>query len=53
MGAESMVYLRAGEHSLVASLDSATCAAEGEALKVALNLSKCHLFDAKTEETIV
>ncbi len=53
MGAESMVYLRAGEHSLVASLDSATCAAEGETLKVALNLSKCHLFDAKTEETIV
>ena len=53
MGAESMVYLRAGEHSLVASLDSATCAAEGEQLEVALNLSKCHLFDAKTEETVV
>jgi len=53
MGAESMVYLRAGDHSLVASLDSATCAAEGEELQVVLNLSRSHLFDASTDETIV
>ncbi|MGD9498225.1 MAG: TOBE domain-containing protein, partial [Armatimonadota bacterium] len=53
MGAESMVYLRAGEHSLVASLDSATCAQEGRPLRVVLNMGKCHLFDARTDETIV
>ncbi|MFP4250052.1 MAG: ABC transporter ATP-binding protein [Armatimonadota bacterium] len=52
MGAESMVYLKAGEHRLVASLDSATSASEGEALKVALNLDHAHLFDADTGETI-
>ncbi len=52
MGAESMVYLRAGAHSLVASLDSATCAAEGAELAVALNLDHAHLFDLETGETI-
>ncbi len=53
MGAESMVYLRAGDHSLVASLDSATRAEEGRPLDVLLNLRKCHLFDADSDETIV
>ncbi len=53
MGAESLVYLRTGDHSLVASLDSATHATEGQELRVALNLSRAHLFDADTDETIV
>ena len=52
MGAESMVYLRAGEHSLVASLDSATCAEEGSELEVVLNLARAHLFDADSGETV-
>jgi len=52
MGAESMVYLSAGEHSLVASLDSATCAAEGAELQVALSLDRAHLFDADTGDTV-
>jgi multiple sugar transport system ATP-binding protein len=52
MGAESMVYLRAGSHSLVASLDSATSAQEGEPLDLALNLDRAHLFDAESGETI-
>ncbi|MBD3291727.1 MAG: TOBE domain-containing protein, partial [Armatimonadia bacterium] len=52
MGAESMVYLRAGEHDLVASLDSATCAEEGAELEVALNLDRAHLFDAETGDTL-
>ncbi|HCA46705.1 MAG TPA: glycerol-3-phosphate ABC transporter ATP-binding protein, partial [Armatimonadetes bacterium] len=52
MGAESMVYLRAGEHSLVASLNSATCAVEGAQLATALNLDHAHLFDPETGETI-
>ncbi|NLO05194.1 MAG: sn-glycerol-3-phosphate ABC transporter ATP-binding protein UgpC [candidate division WS1 bacterium] len=53
MGAESMVYLTAGSHSLVASLDSATCANEGQPLKVSLNMPRTHLFDAETGKTIV
>lgn len=53
MGAESLVYLRAGDHNLVASLNSATRATEGETLPVVLNLSRSHLFDADTDETIV
>ena len=52
MGAESMVYLRAGEHSLVASLDSETCAKEGAQLEVALNLDRAHLFDADSGDTL-
>ncbi|MGI5818759.1 MAG: ABC transporter ATP-binding protein [Armatimonadota bacterium] len=52
MGAESMVYLRAAKHSLVASLDSATCAEEGAALDVALNLDRAHLFDADTGDAV-
>ncbi len=52
MGAESMVYLKAGEHSLVASLDSGTCAEEDARLEVALNLDRAHLFDADTGDTV-
>jgi multiple sugar transport system ATP-binding protein len=52
MGAESMVYLQAGEHDLVASLDSATCAQEGEPLELALHLERAHLFDADSGETV-
>ncbi|MFW6437733.1 MAG: ABC transporter ATP-binding protein [Armatimonadota bacterium] len=52
MGAESMVYLRVGEHSLVAALDSDTCAEEGARLEVTLNLDRAHLFDADTGNVI-
>ncbi len=52
MGAESMVYLHSGDHSLVASVDSGTCAQEGEALEVALNLDRAHLFDTQTGDAL-
>jgi len=53
MGAEAIVYLRAGEETLVASMDSATCAQEGKPLDVVLNMIKAHLFDPKTEQAII
>ncbi|MEA3402011.1 MAG: sn-glycerol-3-phosphate ABC transporter ATP-binding protein UgpC [Armatimonadota bacterium] len=52
MGAESVVYLKAGEHSLVASLDSSTGAQEGQPLKLVLNLQRSHLFDPDTGDAI-
>ena len=53
MGAESMVYLQAGDHNLIASLDSETCASEGETLKVVLSMPKAHLFDPESGDTII
>ncbi len=53
MGAESMVYLRVGDSTFIASLDSGSRAVEGSDLAVALNMRKIHLFDAETGETIV
>ncbi len=53
MGAESMVYLNVADTSLVASLDSATRAAESDTLKIALNMDRSHLFDADSEATVI
>jgi multiple sugar transport system ATP-binding protein len=53
MGAESVLYLSVGDETLVASVDSATAAQEGEALDVVLNMSKAHLFDPGTDQAII
>jgi multiple sugar transport system ATP-binding protein len=53
MGAESILYVRCGADDLVASMDSATAAREGEALQVVFDMSKCHVFDKDTEVTVV
>ena len=53
MGAEAVLYLSAGEETIVASVDSATAAEEGKPLGVVLNMTKAHLFDADSEQTII
>ena len=52
MGAESVLYLSAGEDTLVASFDSATGAREREKLEVVLDMGKVHIFDKDTELSI-
>jgi multiple sugar transport system ATP-binding protein len=52
MGELTAVYLKIGEHQLVASVSSDTIAKERAPLKVSLDLNKTHLFDAETENAI-
>ncbi|MCD6360331.1 MAG: sn-glycerol-3-phosphate ABC transporter ATP-binding protein UgpC [Armatimonadetes bacterium] len=53
MGAESVVYLRAGEETVIASFSGETQAVEGEPMAVVMDMEKAHLFDADTEEAII
>jgi len=49
MGATSILYLNAGQHSLRAAVDSVTQAQEGQDLDVVLHMQHAHLFDKETE----
>ena len=52
MGDIITLYLTCGVHSLVATIDAETGAKDGEALDVALDLAKTHLFDPDTQQAI-
>lgn len=54
MGAETFLYLSLGEEiqQITAKVDPATKAVDGETHKVVFDMSKCHLFDKDTEETL-
>jgi multiple sugar transport system ATP-binding protein len=52
-GADTLAYLDVAGNSLLASLDSATEAVEGQALMIAVDMAKCHYFDMDTEESIL
>ena len=52
MGDIITLYLTAGTHSLVATIDAETAAKDGQTLDVVLDLAKTHLFDADTEQAI-
>ncbi len=52
MGSESLVYLQAGNGSLIARIPGEHIFRHGDTANVYLNLSKAHLFDAETEEVI-
>ncbi|MBW3635025.1 MAG: sn-glycerol-3-phosphate ABC transporter ATP-binding protein UgpC [Armatimonadetes bacterium] len=53
MGSTSVVYLRAGQHSLIAQLDAATKAREGGTLDVVIDTAASHIFDAQSERAVV
>ena len=53
MGATSLLYLRSGVHSLIAEMDAATKAREGDALDVVIDPARVHVFDAESEKTLV
>ncbi len=52
MGEMTVVYATSGTHQIVAGVSSDTRAREGQALKIALDLNKTHLFDPETEDAI-
>ncbi len=52
MGDIVTLYLTAGVHQLVATIDAETQAKDGNALDVVFDLAKTHLFDTKTEQAI-
>ncbi len=52
MGAESVLYVTAGDDALVASVDSTTKAVEREKLAMVLDMNKAHIFDKKTDLAI-
>ena len=53
LGAETMLYLRAGSTEFVSRVEVRDFRNPGEKITVALNLNKSHFFDAQTEHRII
>ena len=53
LGAETMLYLRAGSTEFVSRVEARNFRNPGEKITVALNLNKSHFFDAQTEHRII
>jgi multiple sugar transport system ATP-binding protein len=52
LGSDVEMYLKAGDVSLTAMIDSASPAKIGDHLTVVLDMEKSHLFDKDTEQTL-
>ena len=46
------MYLKAGETTLIAMIDSASAAKIGDKIEVILDMDKTHLFDKDTEQAL-
>ncbi|QPS71107.1 ABC transporter ATP-binding protein [Lactococcus garvieae] len=53
LGAETMLYLKAGDAELVSRVEARDFRQPGEKIRVTLNLNKAHFFDKQTEVRIV
>ena len=53
LGAQTYLYFNIGEQNCTASVSPRSTAEAGDEVKLALDASKIHLFDADTEKTIV
>ena len=53
MGAETYLYLDVQENKFTARVDPKSKARPGDTIKIAIDMSKVHLFDADTEVTII
>ena len=53
MGAESILYLKAGGSSLVGRVPGEHLYKKGERLTIYIRLDKAHMFDAESENVIV
>ncbi|HLR92496.1 MAG TPA: TOBE domain-containing protein, partial [Atopostipes sp.] len=51
-GAESILYIDAGETEMVAVVDARDYHKAGETMEVAFNMNKAHFFDVETENVI-
>lgn len=52
MGAEIFLYVTIGNNSVTARVEPTSTAQPGDSIKVAFDLSKIHIFDKETEQTI-
>ncbi|HUV05891.1 MAG TPA: sn-glycerol-3-phosphate ABC transporter ATP-binding protein UgpC [Armatimonadota bacterium] len=52
MGAIVTMYLAAGPHNLIATIDAETKAKETQGMEIILDMEKTHLFDSETSEAI-
>jgi multiple sugar transport system ATP-binding protein len=53
MGAEIYLYLVSEEQNMIARVSSRSKARAGDIIKVAIDMSRVHLFDKETERYIV
>lgn len=53
MGAETYLYLTCDGNNLTARVEPTSTAKSGDKIKIAFDMSKCHLFDKDTEATIL
>ena len=53
LGSDVILYLSAGQHSLVARVDAHTQAKMGQATEVVFNMNKMHLFNPETHAAIL
>ena len=53
MGAEIYLYLKVGETNLIARVSSRSTSRAGDAIKVAFDTTRIHIFDKDTERCIV
>ncbi len=52
LGHEYVAYLKAGEHSITATIDNSTKIKEGETVDFAVNIDELHIFDNESEAAI-
>ena len=52
LGHEYVAYLGAGNHNLIATIDTETRVKEGQNAKFGIDLDAIHIFDAETEQAI-
>jgi multiple sugar transport system ATP-binding protein len=52
LGSDVEMYLKAGDTSLIAMVDSATQAQVGDRIEVIFDMDKSHLFDVQTEQAL-
>ena len=52
LGAEGLLYFSVGEDTWVASVSPSLRAVTGDHRELYMDISKLHLFDTETEETI-
>ena len=53
LGSDVILYLTAGQHSLVARVDAHTQARMGQATEVVFNMKKMHVFNPETHAAII
>ena len=53
LGSDIILYLTAGEHSIVARVDAHSQARMGQNTEVVMNMKKMHVFNAETHEAIL